>query len=432
MLTEFLAEAEDAVEELYGELAALRAPRSEGRARRESLARLFRRVHTLKGSASTAGLTGVASLAHEVESLLEAARAGRLALDARAVELFGETVAALEESLERAARGESAPPPRDLVERLRGLAPAQGAEAAGVDETGGGAGFVDESFAGEASASLDAAERGRLRAAVAEGARACAVTVSFPLEDFDERFRLLSDALSEAGEIISTLPLTMPDAPERVGFRVLYATRETRAQTAERAARFGASVEELGARPNEPKERESARHASQGASVRVALDDLDDLISSAHAVFNDALAALEAAAGGDADERAARVRRSFYEVEERLIALRMTTARRTLERAARAGSRVARAEGREVDFEIVGGDVRLDRSVAELVADPLLHLVRNAVDHGVEPESERVARGKPAAGRVRLEAESEAGLVLLRVSDDGRGVDAEAVARAAE
>ncbi|HEV2708207.1 MAG TPA: ATP-binding protein, partial [Pyrinomonadaceae bacterium] len=102
-----------------------------------------------------------------------------------------------------------------------------------------------------------------------------------------------------------------------------------------------------------------------------------------------------------------------------------------LERAARAGQSAARAARREVDFETVGGEVRLDKSLADAVADPLLHLLRNAVDHGVEPPAERVRVGKPERGLVRLEAVAEGSRVLLRVSDDGRGIDPERVARAA-
>ena len=113
------------------------------------------------------------------------------------------------------------------------------------------------------------------------------------------------------------------------------------------------------------------------------------------------------------------------------MGLRMAPVRQTLERAARVGASAARAAGREVEFETAGGDVRLDRPLAEAVSDLLLHLVRNAVHHGVETAEERRAAGKSARGRVRLVAVAEGARVLLRVTDDGRGVDVESVARAA-
>src|SRR5256714_5968914 len=119
---------------------------------------------------------------------------------------------------------------------------------------------------------------------------------------------------------------------------------------------------------------------------------------------------------GEIEMRAARIRRGFSELEGRLIALRMVPLRATLARAARAGESVARAAGKSVEFETAGGDVRLDRSLADRVAEPLLHLIRNAVGHGIEDAEERRAAGKHERGRVRVEALSEEGRVGPRGS----------------
>jgi two-component system chemotaxis sensor kinase CheA len=95
----------------------------------------------------------------------------------------------------------------------------------------------------------------------------------------------------------------------------------------------------------------------------------------------------------------------------------------------------ARAVGKEIDFEIAGGDVQLDKSLCDAMADPLLHLLRNAVAHGIETALERAAAGKPTRGRISLEALSVEGAaeggVRLLLSDDGRGVDTQLVAQAA-
>jgi two-component system chemotaxis sensor kinase CheA len=109
----------------------------------------------------------------------------------------------------------------------------------------------------------------------------------------------------------------------------------------------------------------------------------------------------------------------------------MEEARVALERAARAGRSAARESGKQIEFEIEGGDVRLDKPLADRIADPLLHLVRNAVAHGIETTEERRAAGKSERGRVRLEAVTEGDRLVLRVSDDGRGVDAGLISEAA-
>jgi two-component system chemotaxis sensor kinase CheA len=528
LLREFLDEAEDLVEGLYGDVAALRGARGRGPERRELLARLFRRVHTLKGTAAAAGLDAAGRVAHEFESLLDAVRAGRAALDDEALDACEEAVGAVAESLDAAARGEAWEAPGELVARLRrsaadataqttaGAASAKGAtDDASARET---ADDVSIFLPAEVARALTAQERRRLGEAVAEGARAYVVTADFDLSDFDEQYRRLSETLAEAGEVVSTQPFVNDTGSGRVGFRVVYASVAPFEGLEERAARFGATVEAalgdedvehegrafetfgvFGDLPTAPEDETSAADASESpaedvsesssadasqtpfnsqppstfrpsfasqsstsqpssaqsstsqlfsvtqssltnsAAVRVPLEELDDLISTTHGLFADTLGALERArdavgegfARVELEARALGVRRRFFELEERLIGLRMVTLRGALVRAARAGRGVARAAGRSVEFEVEGGDARLDRSLAERVAEPLLHLVRNAVDHGVETEGERLAAGKPLAGRVCVSAESEAGLVILRVSDDGRGVDADAVARAA-
>jgi two-component system chemotaxis sensor kinase CheA len=102
-----------------------------------------------------------------------------------------------------------------------------------------------------------------------------------------------------------------------------------------------------------------------------------------------------------------------------------------LERAARAGRIAARLTSKQVEFVIEGGEVRLDKSLADAMADPLLHILRNAVDHGIETSAERTGAGKSAKGHVRLGAWTEGNRVHLRVSDDGNGIDPLRVARAA-
>ena len=89
---------------------------------------------------------------------------------------------------------------------------------------------------------------------------------------------------------------------------------------------------------------------------------------------------------------------------------------------------LAAAHGKNARLVIVGGDVEIDTSAVEMLRDPLAHMIRNAIDHGIEPSSQRVAAGKPAVGCVTLEARHEAGSIIMRVSDDGAGLDADAIA----
>lgn len=199
-------------------------------------------------------------------------------------------------------------------------------------------------------------------------------------------------------------------------------------------------------------------------TVRVPLAELDDLVFAAGELIDETLAALETlrprpagrdedeegpsggvagglgvrsgAAGGGVgagahEEQSARLREKFHALSERVVGLRMQTLGRALERAARAARGAARSSGKLVAVEISGGAARLDRAVAERIAEPLAHLVRNAVAHGIETPAERRGAGKDARGRVRLAAVTEGARVRVTVSDDGRGIDPERVADAA-
>ncbi|MCA1616037.1 MAG: chemotaxis protein CheW [Acidobacteria bacterium] len=476
---EFLAQADELIDALFADLQALRAaPAAAGRERRALLDRLFRHAHTLKGSASLideadpSRANPVTDLSHELEDLLDAARSRRARLSPAALDACEDAADALSLAVASAARGETPrPTPPDLVERLRQLA--RGAEAraptAGesssemphrapsADEDAGGGSSSDaaaraaaraaDSLPAEIAAALVAAERARVAEAAGEGARIISVDVRFGLEELDEKFNLFSASLGESCETLATLPDATASAPGEIGFRLLCATREAADELVRRLAPFGALVRTL-REPVPAGEAAGPAHAAGTLdTVRVSLAELDDLVFAAGELFDETLAVLEAsrprAAGeGEAasgrvpgvvshEEQSARLRQKFHAFSDRVLGLRMQTLERALERGARAARGAARSSGKGVAVEISGGAARLDRAVAERIAEPLAHLARNAVAHGIETPDERSSAGKDARGRVRLSAVTEGARVRVTVSDDGRGVDLERVGRAA-
>jgi two-component system chemotaxis sensor kinase CheA len=111
------------------------------------------------------------------------------------------------------------------------------------------------------------------------------------------------------------------------------------------------------------------------------------------------------------------------EVQKTAMAMRMMPIGRLFQRMSRVIRDLARKTGKEVELEISGEDTELDRNLVEELADPLMHMLRNAMDHGVESPEERIARGKPARARVGLRAAHQSGKIVIQVSDDGRGLD---------
>jgi two-component system chemotaxis sensor kinase CheA len=176
--------------------------------------------------------------------------------------------------------------------------------------------------------------------------------------------------------------------------------------------------------------------AIETSFVRVRADKLDELITLVgELVIASAGTALAARRAADSDtiEAAATMGQMVEEVRDRALKLRMVPIGETFTRFARLARDVGGELGKEVELVLTGTETEVDKSMVEKIADPLLHLVRNAIDHGIESAELRRERGKPAAGRLHLNAYHDSGSIVIEVSDDGGGLDRERIlARAVE
>jgi two-component system chemotaxis sensor kinase CheA len=434
----FIADAREIVERLYRDLEELRAARSKGRQRRELAARIFRHVHTLKGSAGSLGLKSVSQIAHEFEGVLDGVRLGRVEITDPVLDTFEDAADAIASALEAAPSEGNQPIAVSILERLNAL-------AAKSKQQGTIAGGLRSALPPEIAHSLSEYDLQHAREAIREGAKLFIVCAGFAIDTFDQKFRELSKLLGQSGEIISTVP-GEPATDDEINFRLLYAAEFVSNDLISQAGALGriehSEIEiassTAGAEVDVEPLLSVSRSADGGAhaQVRVELKQLDELISNASELFRyttRALLTLSGPANKQAVETAtAHLRRRFVELEERLIKLRLVPAGQILERAAaRAGRIAARQLGKEVEFEIAGGDVGIDKSLADSIADPLLHLVRNAVTHGIESPAERVASGKNPTGKVKLAAFNEGSRIHITVSDDGRGIDLNRIVSAA-
>jgi two-component system chemotaxis sensor kinase CheA len=163
------------------------------------------------------------------------------------------------------------------------------------------------------------------------------------------------------------------------------------------------------------------------------LDALVDLVGEL--VIAQAMVTQHPALAGVADEQfarsSARLRGICSELQRTATALRMLPIRGTFQKMARLVRDVAVELGKEIRLVLQGEETELDRSVIEEVADPLVHMIRNAADHGIEPPADREAAGKPRCGTIALKAFHRGGFVVVEVRDDGRGLDAERIRRRA-
>ncbi|HEY5883401.1 MAG TPA: ATP-binding protein [Pyrinomonadaceae bacterium] len=427
---EILVGLEEMVEQTALDLDELRAATRDGRPPRKLIDTIFRRVHTVKGSASTFGLTGVSQVAHEFENLLAAVRDGSVDVDGDILDLSEAATDALSESLSLAASGTSETSNKELFEQL------QAAVSSGEQRRSKPANL--DLVPAEVTQGLDETEKHRLSKLVAEGWSLFVVRASFNLEDLNTTFAELQEQLNNEGEIIATFPAADPERPGKINFRLIYAS-----STLDCSSIANAQFEQVltgSSSSVAPAPSTLGSVSSQANFVRADLDTLDSLISSAHELFRvmtNTLAfvvshqGLSPEAQDELTSRSDQLRQSFLGLEDQLINLRMVSLGPTLHRAARAGRAVARAAAKDIDIEIIGSDLRLDKMLADAIADPLIHLVRNAVDHGIEPAVERVSAGKNARGTIRVEAVSHDSQTIIRVVDDGRGIDPDLISEAA-
>src|SRR4051812_35418766 len=385
----------------------------------EPVDRLFRAIHTIKGMAATMGYAPVAQLAHAAENLLDALRQGRLTATPILFQLLFRAVDTLGRAVERAAEGSDDQPDTGLIRELDTAAsgnPAPAAstpilaasispapEATGLDPRARRASDAPRSRPVQVTIRPGAAMRGARAALVLRRAETIGTvsglrppTGQLELDDFDGRFsfRLQTKVSDEA--IVAALTAVGDVA---------------RVQIAEEAA-------------------PEADARAQARQIRVDLRRLDDLMKQVGelVVAKNRLTSISLVSGDPIlSELSERISRLVSAMQAEVLAARMTPVGEVFQRFPRLVRDISRDTGKRIRFEMEGEEIELDRSILDEIGEPLLHLIRNAVDHGIETPEQRVAAGKPAEGRILLSATRERNTVALRVVDDGRGIDRDAI-----
>ena len=342
---------------------------------------VFRGFHTIKGGAGFLDFAAMVTICHAVEDRLNAARTGAAPLDAQAFDGAQQSLDLLVDMLQCVSAGKPPEPaPEALLAALR-------AGAAG------------------SCTAIAAPPTMAINPALAAFA-----TGSDDLDDMD--FEALLDSLHGAGGIpgeasvaVATLAPTPPPMIDAAPARSAPAKPATATPVEAAEATVRVDVRRLDALVNLVGELVLARNRLKTIRPRLRDDDLDR-----------AVAALDVATS---------------RLQSAVMSARMQPVGRVFARFPKLARDVARQLHKNVELEVVGADTELDRNLVEALADPLLHLVRNAIDHGIEMPEARRRAGKPEQGRVRLSAQQEGDHVAIEVRDDGAGIDPEKIRRKA-
>jgi len=408
----FLAESREHLNACNGSLVEWeRAPASV-----EPVDRLFRAIHTIKGMAATMGYTGVAQLAHSAENLLDALRHGRVTATPSVFQLLFRAVDTLGGAVEGAAAGSEAEADGGLIAEL---------DAAAIGPAPGAA-EVPAGAEPRAVAPGPSEPRSR-RASDAPRSRPVQVTIRPGAVMRGARAALVLRRAEGLGVVSGLRPpaaqLEGDEFDGRFFFRL-----QTKLPDGEIAVALG-SVGEVEAVLVEEAAAE-ADGEGRGRQIRVDLRRLDALMKHVGelVVAKNRLTALSGE-GGDPTliELSERIARLVSAMQTEVLAARMTPVGEVFDRFPRLARDLSRDLGKRIRFDMEGEEIELDRSILDEIGEPLLHLIRNAADHGIEPPEQRISAGKSAEGRILLSATRERNTVALRVVDDGRGIDRERI-----
>ena len=446
-----MAEAQEIVDSLNRDLIAAEAEARTGEVPPQRVNSLFRSAHSLKGISGMFGLDVVSHLAHEMESVLDGMRLGKVRLDAGAldvlfacVERFGVLISAAEvgESTEGEIDDETVD---HLIGRLRQVTGATGSSRP--------AGLKDLVDLGEEVLSvLTEYEEHRLRDNVTRGRNLFMLRTTFDLSNFDVGLAEIDAAVQKIGEVITKLPSSKPGEAGTLAFDIIIGTdRQVTDVIAglgdDRVAvlaiaRRSVAVPKQVVSPvpevvKEPTGQEDAAALkSVSRTVRVDIRRLDRLMNlvgelgltkMAFEKISGEVRRLQGFTelGAELHKENRNFERRLVELQAGIMEVRMVPLASLFERMVRIGRKMSRELGRELRIEVSGEGTELDKLIVEDLADPLMHLIRNAIDHGIEAPEARAKAGKPNEGVVRLVAAARGNHVIVEVSDDGNGIDME-------
>jgi two-component system, chemotaxis family, sensor kinase CheA len=395
LVAEFVAEARDHAAKAEFALLALERDASDA----ESIGVVFRAFHSVKGCAAILELREMAELAHNAESVLMRVRDGKAEFDSACANISLRSVDVMKELLDALERGGETDEStrRSLSELLAAIASQLGAPAAARSPTA----MPKRAPSTIAPAVVDLAPKPAPAPAPAAAPAPAPAAAPAPAP--------------AAAPAPAPAPAPLDMAPE--SFAVL-APKPQAPVHAPVEASPEASAAKHAARAPDPAEQ----------SVRIRIDRLDRLIDLVgEMVIAQSMVAQDPSLGipicHEVSKKVARVGKLVRELQGMSMSLRMVPLRATFQKMTRVVRDTAKRSGHVAELVTYGEDTEIDRNMVDVIADPLVHMVRNAVDHGIESAEARRKVGKPEQGTVTLRAYHAGGYVVLQLQDDGGGLD---------
>ncbi|WP_341923884.1 chemotaxis protein CheA [Nocardioides psychrotolerans] len=386
IIQEFLVESHENLDHLDRDLVELeRSPGS-----RELLSSVFRTIHTIKGTSGFLAFHRLESLTHVGENLLSRLRDGKMTMDADVTHVL-----------------------LSMVDTVRALL--EGVERDGLDT--------------DPAVDVDVVVAALQRVLDGEGAAAPDAEAGAPAEESEPAPEPVAESAPEPEPAAVLEPEPAPE-PEVIEDRVPLVPAEPEPAPSAPSPPAPSAPAAVAEEPGDGTEKRGVVDSSVRVDIEL-LDSLVQLVGELVLTRNQILQRAEASDDIELGRAAQRLDLVASELQENVMRTRMQPMAQVWSKMPRIVRDLAHQLGREVELEMEGHDTELDRSLLEALKGPLTHLVRNALDHGLEPRDVRVAAGKSPAGHLHLRAYHESGQVVIEIADDGAGIDPVKIGEAA-
>lgn len=448
---EFAAEAQETIEAFGRTLLDLEAQQKAGGAPQpDSINEAFRVMHTLKGISSLFGKQDITELSNDLEEILDSIRMGRQHLDAQALDLLFDAVDLLTGLVSGEVEDDSAGMTsfrERLLQRAAGASPDE-FMALEIGEIG---------LSPDLLQTLTEYEEHRLQENLQQGRRLYLIHGDFDVTTIDSELEELRNRLKALGEVITCLPSDEEVSEDRIGLDLMLASSVDVSNVEQVAESLGSRASEIGTGTTAPSAQvpqptsdwasqeiepvqDSIRSLSQTVRVNIhKLDRLMNTVGELTLVRNELMDVLQEVTRDEMDldtpRRFVRQMRIFQrrmdDLQRGILEVRMVPLNQIFDKLARVVRKLSREFDKEIAFYVSGGETEIDKLIVEELSDPLMHIMRNCIDHGVESPIDRTAKGKPAEGMVALRAYPRGNHVVIEVEDDGAGIDPDAILEAA-
>jgi two-component system chemotaxis sensor kinase CheA len=433
---EFLSEVLDHLEESESNILSI----EDNACDYEVINAIFRSIHSIKGSAGFLGLTDMQRLSHELEALLDKARKGEMSITQEIIDISLSAIDALrklrdnlairvDRELGKITDASANEQPLDIqpfVDRLTAMLneEVKPGKAEQTEEllTKDSAESSGKEFIGEILLEEGTITQEQLDKALEDGNKKIGEIL---VEDGVTTPDKIAKALSEQkpiGEILSDKgAITEPQLDS--------ALKQQSKKVGERLVESGATTSEgIDSALQSQQAQRSMKVQSRTVKVDTGkLDNLFDLVGELVIANTLICGEMKSVSNNGTSKNLSQLTKITKDIQDQVMSMRMVTLKQTFQKMSRLVRDVSQRSGKKVKFNISGEETELDKNVIEEIADPLVHILRNSVDHGIESEEDRIAKGKSKEGSVTLSAFHRGGNIIIEIKDDGKGLQKERI-----